>query len=207
MLQALANKRTGYAEFAGEIRYGSMSAKEAQRYPGQIVLNTEDDISFPTLTVGQTIDFATRSKSPRIIPSSYSSRAHYQEANRDFLLQSMHIEHTRDTKVGNAYIRGVSGGERQRSSVAETLATRASLYCWDNPTRGLDASTALEYAKVGEKRTEDAQLVFAPGLDEQAIDVTPGHPCNVRYLGTYPYCHALPGWQSHIRIVRQSACT
>ena len=125
-----------------------MSAKEAQKYHGQIVINAEDDVSFPTLKVGQTIDFATRLKNPRTIPSSYSSRNHYYEALRDFLLQSMYIEHTRDTKVGDAFTRGVSGGERRRVSIIETLATRASVYCWDNPTRGLDASTALEYAKV-----------------------------------------------------------
>lgn len=32
-------------------------------------------------------------------------------------------------------------------SLAETLATRASVVCWDNSTRGLDASTALSFAK------------------------------------------------------------
>jgi ABC-type multidrug transport system ATPase subunit len=49
--------------------------------------------------------------------------------------------------VGNAQIRGVSGGERKRVSIAEMMATRASVLAWDNSTRGLDASTALQYAK------------------------------------------------------------
>lgn len=44
------------------------------------------------------------------------------------------------------FVRGVSGGQRKRVSIAEALAGRASIYCWDNATRGLDASTALEYA-------------------------------------------------------------
>lgn len=60
----------------------------------------------------------------------------------------MGISHTADTKVGNEYVRGVSGGERKRVSIIETLATRASVFCWDNSTRGLDASTALEYTKA-----------------------------------------------------------
>lgn len=50
--------------------------------------------------------------------------------------------------MGDAFIRGVSGGERKRVSILECLATRASIYCWDNSTRGLDASTALEYIKA-----------------------------------------------------------
>jgi ATP-binding cassette, subfamily G (WHITE), member 2, SNQ2 len=41
----------------------------------------------------------------------------------------------------------VSGGERKRVSIAETLATKSTVVAWDNSTRGLDASTALDYAK------------------------------------------------------------
>jgi ABC-type multidrug transport system permease subunit/ABC-type Mn2+/Zn2+ transport system ATPase subunit len=72
----------------------------------------------------------------------------FQQANRDFLLKSMGISHTSDTKIGNEYVRGVSGGERKRVSILEVMATRGSVVCWDNSTRGLDASTALEYTKA-----------------------------------------------------------
>lgn len=51
------------------------------------------------------------------------------------------------TVVGSADVRGVSGGERKRVSIAEMMATRACVLSWDNSTRGLDASTALQYAK------------------------------------------------------------
>jgi ATP-binding cassette subfamily G (WHITE) protein 2 (SNQ2) len=57
------------------------------------------------------------------------------------------ITHTKYTLVGNEYVRGVSGGERKRVGIAETLATKSTVVCWDNSTRGLDASTALDYAK------------------------------------------------------------
>lgn len=40
----------------------------------------------------------------------------------------------------------MSGGERKRVSIAETLATKSTVVAWDNSTRGLDASTALDYA-------------------------------------------------------------
>lgn len=45
-------------------------------------------------------------------------------------------------------VRGVSGGERKRVSIAEVLTNRATVQAWDNATRGLDANTALEYAKI-----------------------------------------------------------
>lgn len=44
-------------------------------------------------------------------------------------------------------MRGVSGGERKRVSIAEMFCGRVSVASWDNSTRGLDASTALDYAK------------------------------------------------------------
>lgn len=45
------------------------------------------------------------------------------------------------------FIRGVSGGERKRVSIAEVMTTRSSVVSWDNSSRGLDASTALDFAK------------------------------------------------------------
>ena len=64
----------------------------------------------------------------------------------DALLKMFGISHTKGTQVGNEYVRGVSGGERKRVGIAETLATKSTVVCWDNSTRGLDASTALDYA-------------------------------------------------------------
>ncbi|PQE32262.1 ABC-2 type transporter protein [Rutstroemia sp. NJR-2017a WRK4] len=148
LLKMLANNRSGYAEVEGDVHFGSLNHTEAAQYRGQIVMNTEDELFFPTLTVGQTIDFATRMKVPHILPSNYNDPVEYQRQSREFLLKSMGISHTHDTKVGNEFVRGVSGGERKRVSIIETLATRGSVCCWDNSTRGLDASTALEYTKA-----------------------------------------------------------
>lgn len=144
LLKMLANNRLGYAEVEGDVKFGAMDHKEAQQYRGQIVMNTEEELFFPTLTVGKTMDFATRMKVPFHLPSDTSSPEEYRKTFRDFLLRSMAIEHTEQTKVGNEYVRGVSGGQRKRVSIIETLATQGSVFCWDNSTRGLDASTALE---------------------------------------------------------------
>jgi len=58
------------------------------------------------------------------------------------------IEHTKNTLLGGtAQVRGVSGGERKRVSIAEMMISRGSICCWDNTTRGLDSSTALDFVK------------------------------------------------------------
>lgn len=157
LLKMLANRRGGYKSVDGDVRFGSMKPKEAEAFRGQIVMNTEEEIFFPTLTVGQTMDFATRLKVPFHLPDGMTA-VEYQQASKKFLLESVGISHTENTKVGNEYVRGVSGGERKRVSIIETMATRGSVFCWDQSTRGLDASTALEWTKAIRAMTDTLNL-------------------------------------------------
>ncbi|KAJ5572353.1 hypothetical protein N7535_006013 [Penicillium sp. DV-2018c] len=157
LLKMLANRRGGYKSVEGNVRFGSMTPQEAEPFRGQIVMNTEEEIFFPTLTVGETMDFATRLKVPFNLPEGMTA-AEFQQASKEFLLESVGITHTADTKVGNEYVRGVSGGERKRVSIIECMATRGSVFCWDQSTRGLDASTALEWTKAIRAMTDTLNL-------------------------------------------------
>ena len=76
-----------------------------------------------------------------------TSRKEFDEEVLNLLLRMLNIPHTKETLVGDEFVRGVSGGERKRVSIAEMMATRARVQCWDNSTRGLDASTALDFVK------------------------------------------------------------
>jgi len=100
----------------------------------------EEDVHLPTLTVRQTIDFALQCKAPKRYRQDI---LHYQE----MFAKVFGISHVLDTLVGNEYIRGVSGGERKRISIVESLAANSSVVAWDNSTRGLDAASALDYAR------------------------------------------------------------
>lgn len=140
-LKVIANNRQTYASVDGVVSYSGISAEEASKhYRGEVVYNAEDDQHLPTLTVGQTLRFSLLNKTKKHMRDDV-------ELIIDSLLRMFAIQHTRNTLVGNAYVRGVSGGERKRVSIAETLATKSTVTCWDNSTRGLDASTALDYAK------------------------------------------------------------
>lgn len=46
------------------------------------------------------------------------------------------ISYTANSRVGNDFVRGVSGGERKRVTIAEATLSFAPLQCWDNSTRG-----------------------------------------------------------------------
>ena len=139
-LKAIANKRNGYASVTGDVSYGGISAEEQNaHYRGEVNYNPEDDQHFPSLNVWQTLRFSLLNKTKKREKGEINVIV-------DALMKMFGISHTAKTLVGNAMVPGVSGGERKRVSIAETLATKSTVVCWDNSTRGLDASTALDYA-------------------------------------------------------------
>ena len=146
-LKVITNQRFGYTGIDGDVFYGPYDSKEFDKhYRGEAVYNGEDDIHNPTLTVGQTLGFAIDVKTPGKRPTGMS-KGDFKEKITSLLLKMFNITHTKDTIVGNQFVRGVSGGERKRVSIAEMMVASACICAWDNSTRGLDASTALDYAK------------------------------------------------------------
>ncbi|KAK5126110.1 hypothetical protein LTR85_011465 [Meristemomyces frigidus] len=140
-LKAISNNRETYAEVAGEVTYGGIPAdKQKKMYRGEVNYNPEDDVHFASLNVWQTFTFALMNKTKKKARDEIPVIA-------NALLKMFGIAHTKYTLVGDEYTRGVSGGERKRVSIAETLASKSTVVCWDNSTRGLDASTALDYAR------------------------------------------------------------
>jgi ATP-binding cassette subfamily G (WHITE) protein 2 (SNQ2) len=140
-LKAIANSRESYAAVEGDVSYGGIPAdKQKKQFRGEVNYNEEDDHHMADLNVWQTLKFALTNKTKK-------NEKHEIPVILDALLKVFGISHTKYTKVGDEYVRGVSGGERKRVSIAETLATKSTVVCWDNSTRGLDASTALDYAK------------------------------------------------------------
>lgn len=71
--------------------------------------------------------------------------SHFVEHQTSRLLNAFGMAHTHKTWVGSEVVRGVSGGERKRVSLAEVLATNASVAAWDNCVRGLDSAVAVHF--------------------------------------------------------------
>lgn len=140
-LKALTNNRGAFADVSGEVSYGGISAeKQKKRFRGEVNYNEEDDVHFASLNVWQTFTLALLMKTRKNLRGEVPIVA-------NALMRMFGISHTKYTLVGDQFVRGVSGGERKRVSIAETLASKATVISWDNSTRGLDASTALDYAR------------------------------------------------------------
>lgn len=145
-LHAIASDTECFIETHGQINYSTISSDEVKKqFQSEIVYNGEDDIHFPQLTVGNTIDYALKLRQPS---KDEQKPAAFATGMRGKLLNAFGIGHTLKTIVGNAFVRGVSGGERKRVSLAEVLVTNPAVACWDNPSRGLDSSSALDFLRL-----------------------------------------------------------
>lgn len=130
-LKTLANQRDEFYSVGGEVHYDSLSPQEiAKHYRGDLQYCPEDDVHFPTLTVEETIQFAAKTRTPATRVSG-ESREDYIEGITDILTTVFGLRRTRKTLVGDAGIRGVSGGEKKRVSISEAMASRSLLNCWD----------------------------------------------------------------------------
>lgn len=165
-LKMIGNQQFGFEEITGDITYGGTDASEMhKKYRSEVLYNPEDDLHYATLKVKETLKFALKTRTPgKESRNEGETRKTYVEEFLRVVTKLFWIEHTMNTKVGNELIRGVSGGEKKRVSIAEAMITRASVQCWDNSTRGLDASTALEYVQSLRSLTNMAQISTAVAL-------------------------------------------
>ncbi|CAK7237902.1 hypothetical protein SEUCBS140593_010191 [Sporothrix eucalyptigena] len=117
-----------------------------QHYRGEIAYNQEIDEHFPHLTAGETLTFAAAARAPQQRPDGVT-REEYIETIVRVTMAVFGLSHTFNTKVGDNFVRGVSGGERKRVSIAEMFLSRTRIGAWDNSTRGLDSASALQFVK------------------------------------------------------------
>ncbi|KAF2071314.1 hypothetical protein CYY_007364 [Polysphondylium violaceum] len=145
LLRVISNQRASYVSIDGTVNYGGIPSDD-WRYRGEAIYAPEEDTHHPTLTVRETLDFALKCKTPGNRLPDETKRS-FREKIFNLLTSMYGIVHQAETIVGNEWIRGLSGGERKRMTISEAMVSSASINCWDCSTRGLDAASALDYAK------------------------------------------------------------
>lgn len=114
-------------------------------FRGEAIYPAETDVHFPMLSVGDTLAFAAKARAPRNIPGGIDAWT-YANHRKSVVMAMLGIGHTINTRVGDNFIRGVSGGERKRVSTP--------LSSLDNSTRGLDSANAIEFYKTRRMSTD-----------------------------------------------------
>lgn len=90
-----------------------------------------------TLTVRETINYSAHLR----LPSTLTNQE-VDEIVQESILQ-MGLQDCADRLIGNWHLRGISGGERKRLSIALEILTRPHLLFLDEPTSGLDSASAF----------------------------------------------------------------
>ncbi|XP_015478211.1 ATP-binding cassette sub-family G member 8 isoform X2 [Parus major] len=96
----------------------------------------QDDRLLPHLTVRETLLFVAKLRLPKFFSDSQRKK------RVEDVIAELRLRQCANTRVGNEYLRGVSGGERRRVSIGVQLLWNPGILILDEPTSGLDSFTA-----------------------------------------------------------------
>ena len=102
----------------------------------------QQDILQPTLTVRETLQYAADLRLPLAV--SKEDRQALVEAT----ILELGLKECADTRIGDGHHRGCSGGEKRRTSIGVQLLSNPSVLFLDEPTTGLDATSAFQVVKT-----------------------------------------------------------
>uniref|UniRef100_A0ACD5TRZ8 Uncharacterized protein n=1 Tax=Avena sativa TaxID=4498 RepID=A0ACD5TRZ8_AVESA len=114
----------------------------------------QEDIFFSQLTVRETLSLAAELQ----LPDTMSPER--KEKYVTDLLFRLGLVNSSDSIVGDAKVRGISGGEKKRLSLACELIASPSVIFADEPTTGLDAFQAEKVMETLRQLAEDGHTVI-----------------------------------------------
>lgn len=105
-------------------------------YKAMIGFVPQDDILLECMTPRESIMFS----------AALTTNLHSEDRKIlvDRLLQELGLSSCADTLIGGHIIRGISGGEKKRTSIAVEIVFNPSVLFLDEPTTGLDSYIALQ---------------------------------------------------------------
>jgi ABC-type multidrug transport system ATPase subunit len=126
-------QKNKFVEFSGEVlaNYKNINDIAYNNYVGYV---TQEDILIDTMTVKECLMFSARLK--------LKGTDAYVEEKVEAIILELKLEGCKNTYIGSETMKGVSGGEKKRTSIGIELITEPSVLFLDEPTSGLDSFTA-----------------------------------------------------------------
>ncbi|XP_078431904.1 pleiotropic drug resistance 1 [Wolffia australiana] len=175
LLLTLAGRQDPSLKVSGKVTYNGHKLSEfvPQKTAAYI---SQNDVHVGEMTVGETLDFsarcqgigpryqllnelARREKEAGILPEAEvdlfmkatSMPSMESSLQTDYTLRILGLDICRDTLVGDAMNRGVSGGQKKRVTTGEMLVGPCRTLFMDEISTGLDSSTTYQIVKCLQK--------------------------------------------------------
>ncbi|KAF9597374.1 hypothetical protein IFM89_017720 [Coptis chinensis] len=152
LLDSLAGRLSRNVIMTGNIL---LNGKKRRLDYGVVAYVTQEDVLLGTLTVRETITYSAHLR----LPSSMSKDD--ITGVIDGTIMEMGLQDCADRMVGNWHLRGISGGEKKRLSIALEIITRPPILFLDEPTSGLDSAAAFFVIQTIRNIARDGRTVIS----------------------------------------------
>ncbi|KAH9222364.1 ABC transporter-like protein [Leptodontidium sp. 2 PMI_412] len=139
MLNTMAERLTSARlSFGGKTTFNGMGGVNSVR----TAYVMQQDVLLPTLTVRETLRYSADLRLPP--PTTEEERRKVVEE----VILELGLKECADTRIGNHQHKGCSGGEKRRTSIGVQLLSNPSVLFLDEPTTGLDATSAFQLVRT-----------------------------------------------------------
>ncbi|KAF7833698.1 ABC transporter G family member 15-like [Senna tora] len=152
LLDSLAGRLSKNVVMTGNI---FLNGKKKRLDYGAVAYVTQEDVLLGTLTVRETISYSAYLRLP--------TKMAKEEVRGiiDGTIIEMGLQDCADRLIGNWHLRGISGGEKKRLSIALEILTRPRLLFLDEPTSGLDSASAFFVVQTLRTVARDGRTVIS----------------------------------------------
>ncbi|XXG83569.1 hypothetical protein AAC387_Pa10g1296 [Persea americana] len=152
LLDSLAGRLAGNVIMTGNIL---LNGKKRRLDYGVAAYVTQENVLLGTLTVRETVTYSAQLRLPASMGKDQIREA------VEITLAEMGLQDCADRTIGNWHLRGISGGEKKRLSIAIEILTRPRLLFLDEPTSGLDSASAFFVIQMLRKTAHDGRTVIS----------------------------------------------
>ncbi|KAK4278672.1 hypothetical protein QN277_016488 [Acacia crassicarpa] len=152
LLDSLAGRLSKNVVMTGNIL---LNGKKKRLDYGAVAYVTQEDVLLGTLTARETISYSAHLRLPKKMTK--------EEVNGivEGTIIEMGLQDCADRLIGNWHLRGISGGEKKRLSIALEILTRPRLLFLDEPTSGLDSASAFFVVQTLRTVARDGRTVIS----------------------------------------------
>ncbi|KAJ6299481.1 hypothetical protein OIU76_020446 [Salix suchowensis] len=151
LLDSLAGRLSRNVIMTGNVLFNG----KKRRQDAGVAYVTQEDVLLGTLTVRETITYSANLRLPDTMT---------KEEIDDVVegtISEMGLQDCSDRMVGNWHLRGISGGEKKRLSIAIEILTRPRLLFLDEPTSGLDSASSFFVIQTLRNIARDGRTIIS----------------------------------------------